>query len=366
MLKRWMMVIALVFVLGMVGLGSPTQALQGQGGALEQMLGQVPDNAVSRTLIWYGSAGDLERILGVQFNNLQDFQKLPPQQQAAYSLDLGNQVYTSSFSGLDNWANWQKTFAIDPFAIDRELTVGTKPNWYAILSGKFAADTITQALQQLGYKTAQVGQATVYSLGGDNTVDQNSVAAKLSGGQYNRLVVTDSVIVAAPSTAMIQAATSGKALVSDAAYAALVRVLEGANTVPNTQLLSAALFNGQFLTDRLLNNVPAPGQPLPRYQTAGLGFRRDANNRYWVIALVYANANDANQAQAELTQRLAGYASLTWQPGRKLFEGWKLTPKVTPAANGGLQVVTVSMQLPAQTDMSWIELVLDRDLGFLK
>jgi hypothetical protein len=39
---------------------------------------------------------------------------------------------------------------------------------------------------------------------------------------------------------------------------------------------------------------------------------------------------------------------------------------VTPAANGGLQVVTVSMQLPAQTDMSWIELVLDRDLGFLK
>lgn len=366
MLKRWMMVIALVFVLGVATFASPAQALQGQGGALEQMLGQVPDNAVSRTVIWYGSAGDLERILGIQFNNLQDFQKLTPQQQAAYALDFGKQVYSSAFSGLDNPNNWQKTFAIDPFAIDRELTVGAKPNWYAVLSGKFSAGTITQALQQQGYKTAQVGQATVYSLGADNAVDQNSVAAKLSSGQYNRLVVSDSEIIAAPSTAMIQAATNGKAIVSDAAYAALVRALEGANTVPNTQLLSAALFNGQFLTDKLLNAVPSSGQPLPRYQTAGLGFRRDANNRYWIIALVYANANDANQAQTQLAQGLAGYVSLTWQPGRKLFDGLKLDPKVTPAASGGLQVVTVSMQLPAQTDMSWIELVQNRELGFLK
>jgi len=365
MFKRWMMVITLVFLVGEVALGSPVRALQGQGGALEQMLGQVPDNAVSRTAIWYGSAGDLERILGFQLSSIQDVQKLSKQQQAAYLLDLGNQVYYSQFSGAEQAANWQRTFGIDPFAIDRELTVGSQPNWYAVLNGQFASDAITQALQKLGYKASQVGQATVYSLGADNAVDQSSAAGKLAAGHYNRLIVTDKQIIAAPSTAMIQAATgSGKAIADDPAYAALVRALEGANTVPNTQLLSAVLFDGQFLSGKVLTGIPA-AQPLPRYQTAGLGFRRDANNRYWVIALVYPNADTANQAKTQLTAQLGQYVSLT-QRGRKLFDGWKLDAKVTPSSDGNLQVVTVSMQLPAQTDVAWIDLVQNRDLGFLK
>jgi hypothetical protein len=35
------------------------------------------------------------------------------------------------------------------------------------------------------------------------------------------------------------------------------------------------------------------------------------------------------------------------------------------AAAGSLQVTVVTLQLPAQTDVGWIDLVQTRDIGFL-
>src|SRR6185369_6643923 len=119
MVKRLLVVITIL--MSVLGLISPVLA-QGQN-RLEQLLGQVTDNEVSRTVIWYGALADLRSILGIQIKSLDDFNKLSRQQQAAYLLDFGNQVYYSPFSGMENVAQWKKTFGIDPFAIDLELTV---------------------------------------------------------------------------------------------------------------------------------------------------------------------------------------------------------------------------------------------------
>jgi hypothetical protein len=77
-----------------------------------------------------------------------------------------------------------------------------------------------------------------------------------------------------------------------------------------------------------------------------------------VIALAYGNSDTANQAKAALTNNLGSYDSLS-QPGRILFDGWKINVKAQS------QVVTATMQMPAETDIAWIELVQSRDLGFL-
>lgn len=337
----------------------PARAYQAASAPLERLLGQAPDNNVSRTVMWYGSLGELERTLGVEVNTLADLQKLPQAQQVAYLLDIGKQVYYSPFSGAAQ-PNWKAVFGIEPFAVERELTVGTKPEWYAVLQGQFASAAITKALQALAYKPSQLGSATLFSLGADNAPSPNNTVRRLVAENFNRLLVSDQQIVAAPSTAMIQAATaSGKMIGNDPAYLALTRALEGQSTLPNTRLLSAVLFDGQYLNNTVLTANRSGGQPVPCYQTAGLGYRRDAQNRYWIVALVYGDANTANQASANLAAQIANFAS----DNRVLFQGWQVDVKTAPSAD--THVVVATMQLPQQTDVELIDLVGRKDIGFL-
>ncbi len=359
MVRRWVLVLVLIIIGGLVPDGQ-AQA-QETAGPLEGMLSQVPDNQVSRTIIWYGSLGDLEKVLGLQLSSYAEFQALTPQQQFAYQVDLGKQVYYSPFSGVEYLTgDWRKAFGIDPFTVDRELTVGVAPQWYDILQGRFTKSGIIQALQNLGYKES----AGVYSLGSDGATSPNAQVAKLAAGHYNRLVIADQQVIAAPSTAMIQAATSGsKKIGADPAYVALVRTMEDPTTIADTTLLSAALYNGPYLSDKVITaNTSANDKLLPRYQTAGLGYRRDQSDYYWIIALVYPDANTANQAKATLADRLGRYQSLT-QNGRQLFDGWKIDVTVVPSNN--LQVVVASMQMPAQTDVALVDVLQTHDLGFL-
>jgi hypothetical protein len=387
--SRLIVLVILIVVLSLPGTTHRTAALQTNPGPLEQMLSQVPDGQESRTVIWYGSLADFENALGIKVASTDDFKKLPQTQQVAYLLDVsGKQVYYSAFSGLDHPAEWQKYFGINPFTVNRELTVGAMPDWYAILQGQFSSGSVTQALTTLGYKPSTANNVTIYSLGADNVPASGSLA-QLIGSGYDRLIVSDSQIIAAPSTALIQAAsaTTSTAIIKDAAYSALVHTLENPQTIPDTQLVSAVLFNGPYLIDTVITADPLAASVgktlpadqvsklraelalqneklLPRYETAAVGYRRSATARYWVITLVFTDANNAAQASQILPDRLGRYKSFR-QQARQLFQGWKISAKVAPSDDQKFQVVTVTLQLPAQTDVAWTQLVMQRDIGFL-
>jgi hypothetical protein len=358
MVKRWVAVVAVV-VISILLSTAPAYALQASPGPLERLLAQVPDSSLSRSLMWYGSLGDLERALGIQINSYDELAKLTQQQRAAYTQDAGTQVYYSPFSGAPNPVNWKDVFGIDPFAIDRELTVGqAAPNWYAILQGQFVPSAVDEALKGLGYTAAPSSNGTLYSLGNNNASSPNAQVSRLAASNYNRLLVTDKQIIAAPSDDLIKAATAnGKMVGSDPAYTALVRAMEGSSSGGNTTLLSAALFGSD---SDITGNSAAP---LPQYQVAGLGYRRDTNNRFWVIALVYADANTANQAKTVLAGQLGTFTGK--RGGRPLFQGWQTNVAVVPSEDNKSQVVIATMQLPQQTDVSLIDLVQNKDLGFL-
>jgi hypothetical protein len=385
MINRFIILVLIVVTAAGLPTGS-VEALQSSAGAMERILAQVGDNAISRTVIMYGSLADLEKQLGFQLSNANDFKKLSRQQQTAYLLDVsGGQVYYSPFSGIDNPSDWQKMFGINTFSIDREVAVGAQPNWYAIMQGKFSGGEIGQALQAAGFQQSSVGNNTLYSLGGDNAPPAGQIAS-LAGARYNRIIVSDTQIIAAASTALVQAAlNTSPSILRDPAYVAVVKALETPALASNTQLVSAAIFSGSYLSDTIITADPLAAsvgdsmsaadmtalrnnlgldnvQRLPRYETAGIGYRRSARIRNWTIALVYKDAALASSASSILTNRLSRYGSFQ-QQGRTLFRGWKISAKVTP--NGSMQVVTVNMQLPSQTDVSWLELINQRDLGFL-
>jgi hypothetical protein len=376
MLRRLVVIAISCMALGTAyAIQNPVLALQGGGSALKQMLDQVPDSALSRTAIWYGAPGDLTHLMGIQVTSREDIDKLPAQQRVGYLFEIGLQVYYSPFSGFENSPDWNQTFGINSFAIDRELTAGAEPpNQFGILEGKFQSASIVQHLQPLGYQPTQIGSATVYSLGADNTADPNNPAQRVATSLYNRLVVSDAQIIAAPSTAIIQAVVSGgKRIGSDPVYAALANALEGPNTVPGTQLLSGVLFDGAYLAQKVISPdwVAQSGlskeqlglqNPLPSYKAAGIGYRRNAQARALVIALVYADAGSANQASTTLVDRLGRYMSLA-APDHPLFAGWKFNASVVP--DGAFQVLVVTSQMPYPTDVSWVKLASSRDMLFL-
>src|SRR5450432_694301 len=391
MFRRLMSSVLLALVLVMLmWSGVPDSVASADApGPLENLLAQVPDNAISRTVIWYGSLADLQQVLGISLKGPTDFTHLNFAQRAAYLLDVNQssqQVYYSPFDGLDHYADWKRLFAIDSYSIERELTVGTAPDWYALLDGKFTSSAIATALQAAGYQASSSGKNTLYSL--PDSALATSAAARLTQNLYDRLIVTDAQIVAAPSSSAIQSATAGgRGILADPAYTSLVQTLEGSAAWPaSTKLLSAALFFGSYLSDAVittdplaasLSNSASPDQLnqlrtslglqneklLPRYLEAGIGYRRDAKNRYMVIVLAYGDADSATQASQILADRLPRYGSFQ-QQGRKLFAGWKITTNVVPV-NSSLQLVTVSMQLPQQTDVAWTDLVTSKDIGFL-
>lgn len=382
MRMRWLLIAVLVLLISPVSVNSPVQAA---GGPLTALLAQVPDNDVSRTVIWYGSLGDLERLLGITLKTYDDLGKLNDAQQLAYLGDIGNQVYYSAFLGLDHPVEWQQSYGINTFSVDRELTVGAAEKHYDILQGSFDSGAIKGALQKLGYKSVTVAGVPVFSIGDDYAADP----AHPAQANFNRLVVNDKMLVAAPATPLIQAAVSGdKKISADGAYSSLAAILENPDTISGTQLISAVLFSGPFLSDTVITADPlkaavgdtlpadqlealrnqlglANEKFLPRYDVSGIGYRRNETERYWVVAVGYADANAAASANGILADRLGRYGSFA-QGGRKLFEGWKIASKVQPGADGKHQFVVVSMHLPAgQTDVSWVKLIAARDLGFL-
>ncbi len=373
-------------------MGNIAQSAAQSPGPISQLLAHIPDTTISRTVIRYGSLADLQTvILSAKLTAPSDFGKMSLQRQAAYALEIGKQVYYSPFTGLDKYAAWKKLFGIDSYAIERELTVGMMPDWYSLLFGKFNSSAIVSALQNLGYTGNQTGGTTIYSLDADNEV-AGTTAGNLAGNLYNRLVVSDSQLSAAPSNAAIQAAigNGGKTLGDDPVYKALAGALESANGTPSdTVLLSAVLFDGTFLSQKVITADPltasagmqlstdqitalkaklSPLTLLPAYHAVGMGYRRDADpkNRFWVIALIYDDATQATTARDALVANLTHYGSYQ-QNGRLLFSGtgWQIKPNDVQSVGGSLQVVTVTVQMPQQTDVSWLQLIESRDIGFL-
>lgn len=358
----------LVAALGMMALpGAGMQDAAAQSGPLSAMLARVPDDEAAHTVLWYGSLSDLERVLGVQIDSLDAIDQLPLDVRVGFLWEFGSQVYYSPFSGLDNPSAWAATFGLNSFDVDRELTVGAElPDQYGILDGQFDASALATVLTNLGYQPTQVGGQTVYALGADNAADAGNAAQYVAGPRYNRVLITPDTIIAAPSTARIQPALEpGPRIVDDPAYAALARALENADTGGGSLLLSAALFGGETLaanargaaSDAMLS------APLPTYSAAGFGYRRGETDRSMVLALAYTDEASANQAVTSLAARLPNYTSAV-DPGRRVFDGWEAQGSVVTGPDG-VFVATIIARLPDQTDVSWIGLVRDRDLGFL-
>jgi hypothetical protein len=331
---------------------------QAQSSALRDLLRQAPDNAASRTIIWFGSLGALKRALNVQVESREALDRLSLTQRATYLSEVGRLVYFSEQSGLARAPEWLSTFGINSFAIERELVIGKAPDQVAILEGAFDANSISGALQSLGYQAQAINGTSIFALGDDNRAPAGAVGS-LAADKMNRLALLPNRLIAAASTANLTAALApAPSLADDPIYAALASGLEMRDT-----LICAVLFDGAFAARELVGSAPSAPSGLPAYQAGAIGYARRGNVRTLTIALAYADPSTAEQAGNVLIARLGSYISPN-QPERPLFANWQFSVEV--AQLGGVTLLKASANMPEDSDVAWVALVQERDLGFLR
>lgn len=336
-------------------LAAPAQA---QSGALSSLLRQVPNKAESRSIIWFSALSALERALGIQVDSREALDRLPLAQRATYLSEIGRLVYFSDYSGLARAPEWLATFGINSFAISQELVVGQAPNQVAILEGNFDVGAINNALQNLGYQVQQIDSTPILALGNDNSAPAGIVGS-LAADKLNRIALSADRILAAASTASLAASLAPTPrLADDPIYAALASSLEERGA-----LICAVLFDGAFAARELVGTTPSAPNGLPAYQAGAIGYYRSGNVRALTFVLIYADPNTAAQAGNILVERLSSYISSD-QPERPLFSGWRFAAEI--AQKGGVTVLKVSAEMPEDSDVAWVNLVQERDLGFLR
>lgn len=354
MRKALLLVMLLVLCLG--GLVTPTQAWQASGGFLA-LLNRAPDAPASRTQVWYGALGDLEAVMGVTVNSFEDVNAIPSRQRRIYLLETGSQAYYSAYTGFDQSAEWQQQTGINSFAIDRELTAGTGSVRFGLLQGRFDQGAITAALTASGY---QSGSAS----GVPTLTSPEPRRATLPA-----LALVDDLLIVAPANQLGDVIAPGQTLGADPIYAATAAALDRATS---GVLVSAVLFDPSYLNQTVFGGelsaalnavrgqIGVDDLALPPYALAGVGYRFDGSQRYWVVALAYAEAGAAQAATAVIGERLTRYTSL-FSPGPPLFEGW--TPAV--GVDDGLGVPVVVAVMPATANVAWAQTMRSVDVGFL-
>jgi hypothetical protein len=279
-----------------------------------RMLGLVPYSFLQDHDIWFGDPGKAKQIHG--FDNITSLEALntlsaDERKQVVNSLAGIAQVYM-----IINFVRIAPLTGFDGFQVNRTVLSDVPPPWnFRISGGNFDQDLIDTKLIEQGYEKQKYGSYSYYSFADDFSPDiMGSKIAQNVMADLNRIALFDNTLVTAPATEILTGifdTLDGKenAVIDDPASQALADSLG--------EVLSAAIIS----PDRIVElspehsvgwppfdfDLPANWGRLHQYQLTGMGYKDDGQERYWVISLFYANAEDATADANTLANRMETY-----------------------------------------------------------
>ena len=341
-LRLW---ILMVVVCGMLGVSAVTaqDALDQQ--PLLKMLAQVPDNAVSRSEIYFNDRKAVEAAYP---------SAKMPKDWAEFNALKGNDNKKDGLLPIDIWWRvWRnqqssimgRTLAVadgmpdsvgfDFFAVEQDLSYGQPPLQTLMLNGSFDLNKVRAALTAHEFTQQDQSGVEVWC-GGDgcdsgskvNVRDRN--LANPFGGDLGRkwpIIVQEGQLIGSPSLEVIQKHIdvqqgSVPSLGAAPEYRAAVDAL-----TQNGVLMQAYFWDGEILAalslvdPSLARAKPAlrkqfieallkDYEPLPIFKLMGFGDVTSESEQIGEIALVYSSEADAKQAADILPKRIANYISL--------------------------------------------------------
>lgn len=346
---------------------------------LLRMLAFVPDRARYREGgVWFGDKGRFFAVNDLPpVRSLDDLETLSQEERRQW-MRLSNGIWASNFSGYRYavTGRWRDAFGYDWFQVEREITAGQPPEWFGIMEGTFDADEIKDALDDLGYQEDEYQGAAYYHVRDDFEIDLKDEGSRLTLAALNRMVVGETMILAAPATGILERVLDVQAgrrdsLADNPAYAALARAMG--------PVVSAAFLEGeQFhdwraslparlppeVRDKLKEQLDLQGKLLHPYDLVGFGYLDDGYDQAILVALAYDDAEYAEADASMLSHRLEDAPSLV-RPERMLSDYWLVgEPEVHSFEDGSVLAIRLELDNEAPPGL-WLRMLLQRDVLFL-
>ncbi len=353
---------------------------------LLKMLANVPDNATSRSEIYFNDRKAVE---------LAYTSAKMPANWAAFKAFQDDKGKTDSFKPLNLWWRvWRnqqsslmsrymalsdempKVVGFDFFSIEQELNYGRPPQQTLQLGGQFDLGKVRTALAFQGYTQQDQSGVEVWcgpdgcdSGAKQNLKDRNP--ANPFGGDLGRkwpLIVQENSLIGSPSLDNIQnvvAVKSGSSSLADAPeYRAAVDALTQKGV-----LMQAYFWDGDLLAamssldpmlislkpevrKRLFAEMLKDYEALPMYKLLAFGDMTNETEMVGEAALVYSSKADADKAAEIIPKRIASYTSLVTQ--RSLMDILAVRgvtePKAEVIESYGQYVVLISFATPKISD----------------
>ena len=366
---------------------------------LLKMLANVPDNATSRSEIYFNDRKAVELAYP---------SATMPKDWAEFKASQDDKGKTDSFKPLNLWwrvwRNQQSSLmsrymrlsdemanvvGFDFFSIEQELNYGRPPQQTLQLSGQFDLIKVRIALGFQGYtQQDQSGVEVWCGLDGcDSGAKQNLKnrnPANPFGGDLGRkwpLIVQANSLIGSPSLDNIQSVAtvkSGSPSLADAPeYRAAVDAL-----TQNGVLMQAYFWDGDLLATmssldpmlislkpevrkRLFADMLKDYEALPMYKLLAFGDMANDTEMVGEAALVYSNEADADKAAGIIPKRIANYSSLVTQRPLAdiLADRGVIEPKAQVIASNGQYVVLISFAAPKTSDADILEITSAEEGG---
>jgi len=375
--RRFISLICLIVTMLGLSAAAAQTALDAQ--PLLKMLANVPDNATSRSEIYFNDRAAIEAAYPSA--NM-------PADWAAFQAYRDDKGKTDSFKPIDLWwkvwRNQQSSniarymgvsdempavVGFDFFTIEQEMNYGQPPQQTLQLNGAFDLDKVRAALTAQGYSQQDQAGVEVWC-GADgcdsgakvNLKDRNP--SNPFGGDLGRkwpIIVQDNNLISSPNLDVIQNHVSvkigsGANLGRVPQYRAAVDAL-----TQNGVLMQAYFLDGDILEamsnfdpvlsaakpelrKKIIADILKDYEPLPIYKLLGFGDIANDTETAGEAVLVYSNEADAKKAAEILPKRMANYMSLaTQRPLAQLLADRGVTqPEVQVVESNGQYVVLVS------------------------
>jgi hypothetical protein len=251
--------------------------------------------------------------------------------------------------------SFPETMGFDLFDIKRALSFGTPPSQVQIFEGDFNAASITAARTANGFKQTEIGGFPAWCSedGCDTGMNVSLVTrntADIFGGELGRKqpgVLIDIFLLSSPDLIAVEAVAAAynnehDSLADNPVYTAAVEA------ITQEGLLRQAAFIPPDAIEKSTNSAP-----LPPYELLVIADSATEEEQRAVIALVYADADDAQTAAEILPSRWEQAQSHVAQRAWKDITADSFTELEAPTiyeSENGVSVVALTFSYPPMLD----------------
>ena len=278
----------------------------------ERMLGYVPYSFLEENEVWFINFGKAKEMYKIEdITSIEDAKNLPEER-----LEAVRNALTETGGTIPIWRSRELSPVIgfDGMANDRIIMIGVvPPKIFSILEGDFDEELITDLLTGQGYTKMDYGSYSYYSIRGDYQMEMTHPLAQMVLAAMNRLAVLYDMIIVSPATEYVTGIFDAMAgditsiTDNDACLALADSLGDVFAAVMTTPEMTVFAFPQAEEEIRFDFTIPEDWGLLHRYEMSALGYRAEGEKRFLVIALYYANEEDARADGAEIVKRMGDY-----------------------------------------------------------